>query len=234
MIVLHGIEGPEGWLSFHDALAAGSTVLAPTLPGFGESERPAWIETVPHVALFNLWLLQELGIGEVDLVGLGVGGWIAAEMAVMCPRSFRRLVLVDAAGLRPEKGEVLDIFILPWREVVRRCFFDADASEEYHRVYDASPIVDFGGPREAGRSMTMRIAYRPYMHDPALAPLLRRVQAPSLVVWGDKDAVVPIECGHMFAEAIPGAELRLIESCGHWPHYERPQELARLVRGFIG
>ena len=233
LVVLHGVEGPEGWLAFHDALAEATMVIAPTHPGFGETPRPDWVETIPHLALIYGWFLQEAGLDSVDLVGTGVGGWIAAEMAVMAPWSIEHLVLVDAAGLKPRRGETADIFVVPWADVIRRSFHDADQSPEYERVYGATPIQDFGGLREAGRSMVMRTCYRPYMHDPALLPMLGRLRVPTLVVWGDQDAIVPLECGRMYQEAIPGARLEVIENCGHFAHYERPQELATLVREFV-
>ncbi|HET6320031.1 MAG TPA: hypothetical protein VFG86_26540 [Chloroflexota bacterium] len=80
-LVLHGIEGNEGWLAFHDALASNATVYAPSHPGYGHTEAPAWITSVLHQAVFYNWFLRDLG--EVDVVGTGVGGWIAADMAVM-------------------------------------------------------------------------------------------------------------------------------------------------------
>jgi pimeloyl-ACP methyl ester carboxylesterase len=233
LLFLHGIEGPEGWLEVHDRLAGRATVYAPAHPGYGASERPDWIETNAHLALFYLWFLQEAGLDQVDLVGAGVGGWIAAEMAVMCPQVLRHLVLVDAAGVRPREGEILDIFVMAWREVIERSFSDPAASSEFQRIYGASPVQDFGGIRESGRSMAMRTCYRPYMHDPALLSLLSRVRIPALIVWGAEDKVIPLECGHQFQDAIPGARLEVIDRCGHFPHYERPEELAALVSEFV-
>ncbi|HLF77289.1 MAG TPA: alpha/beta fold hydrolase, partial [Dehalococcoidia bacterium] len=169
-LVLHGIEGPEGWLAFHEALAANATVYAPAHPGYGETRRPEWLESISHQALFYNWFLQEAGLDEVDLVGFGIGGWIAAEMATMAPRGLRHLVLAGPAGIRPRESQLLDVFVIPWQDVVRRCFYDADDCEEYLRIYSASPVVNFGGEREAGRSMTMRMCYRPYMYSSSLQP----------------------------------------------------------------
>jgi pimeloyl-ACP methyl ester carboxylesterase len=233
LLVLHGVEGHEGWLAFHEALAEHATVYAPSHPGYGHTERPAWMETIAHQAVFYHWFLQEAGLQAVDLVGVGVGGWIAAQMAVMCADHVRHLVLVDAAGIRPRQGETLDLFIIPWREVVERSFYDAQHSAEYQRIYGAAPIQEFGGLREAGRSMSIRMCYRPYMHDPALFPTLGKIGVPTLIVWGAQDQIMPIECGHLYQEAIPGARLRVIEQCGHWPHFEQPQALAEIIREFL-
>jgi pimeloyl-ACP methyl ester carboxylesterase len=232
-LVLHGIEGPEGWLSFHDLLSRQSKVLAPSHPGFGASGRPAWMETITHEALFYEWFLREAQLASVDLIGFGIGGWIAAEMATMCSHNLAHLVLVDSAGIRPRSSETLDIFIRPWREVVQSCVFNPSSAEQFRRIYDAAPIQDYGGSREAGRTMSMRLAYRPYMHSPALPSLLPGISTPTLIVWGAGDQIIPVECGQQFEESIPGSRLQIMQECGHWPHYERPQELAELVGKFL-
>jgi pimeloyl-ACP methyl ester carboxylesterase len=233
LVVLHGAEGPEGWLAFHEAVAEQATVYAPSHPGYGYTERPPWMETIAHQAVFYHWFLQEAGLVAVDLVGVGIGGWIAAQMAVMCSDNLRHLVLVDAAGIRPRQGEVIDIFIIPWGEVIERSLYDAQNCAEAQRIYTASPLQEFGGVREAGRSMSIRMCYRPYMHDPALLPTLGKIRVPTLVVWGAQDQIMPIECGHLYQQTIPGATLRVIENCGHWAHFERPQALAEIVQEFV-
>jgi pimeloyl-ACP methyl ester carboxylesterase len=231
-LVLHGIEGHEGWLAFHERLSQRATVLAPSHPGYGHTDCPDWIASIQHQAIFYQWFLQDAGLGPVDLIGIGIGGWIAAYMAVMCPSALRSLVLVDAAGIRPETTEILDIFVVPWREVIERGFYDASTASEHQRIYGASPIVDFGGIREAGRTMAMRMCFRPYMYDPALPGMLGKVRLPTCIVWGRDDQIVPIECASLYQRAIPGATLRIIERCGHFPHLEQPDQLASIVAEF--
>jgi pimeloyl-ACP methyl ester carboxylesterase len=233
LLVLHGVEGHEGWLAFHAALAEQATVYAPAHPGYEPTPRPEWLETIAHQAVFYHWFLRAAGLHDVDLVGVGVGGWIAAQMAVMCDEPLRHLVLVDAAGVRPRQGEILDIFIIPWREVVERSLYDAQRCAEAQRIYTAAPLVEFGGVREAGRSMSIRMCYRPYMYDPALLPTLGKIRVPTLVVWGAQDQIMPIDCGHLYHQAIPGATLRVIDRCGHWAHFEQPQALAEAIREFV-
>jgi pimeloyl-ACP methyl ester carboxylesterase len=232
-LVLHGIEGPEGWLAFHEALSRGSEVYAPSHPGFGESPRPEWIETITHQALFYEWYLREAGIEEADLIGFGIGGWIAAEMATMCSHNLRRLVLIDAAGVRPTESEIFDIFIRPWSDVVEQCVNDPGTAGEFRRIYDESPVLTFGGHREAGRIMSTRMCYRPYMHNPAFPAALGGIRTPALIVWGANDRIIPVECGRLYQQAIPGAKLEIMDNCGHWPHYEKPAELAEIVRGVL-
>jgi pimeloyl-ACP methyl ester carboxylesterase len=231
-LVLHGMEGFEGWLAFHSALARQATVYAPSHPGFGHTECPGWLSTVQHQAIFYNWFLQEAGLESVDLVGIGVGGWIAAQMAVMCSASLRHLVLVDAAGVRPEQGEILDVFVTPWKQVIERAFSDTKTAPEYERIYGGG-IAEYGGIREAGRTMSMRMCFRPYMYDPALPGMLGKIQVPTLIVWGTEDQIVPIECAAQYQRAIPGATVRILDHCGHFAHFEQPLLLAETIGGFI-
>jgi pimeloyl-ACP methyl ester carboxylesterase len=72
------------------------------------------------------------------------------------------------------------------------------------------------------------------MHNPAFPQALGAVRVPTLVVWGAEDRIIPVECGRLYADAIPGARLEVIDGCGHWPHYEKPDELAGVVSRFLG
>jgi pimeloyl-ACP methyl ester carboxylesterase len=233
-LVLHGIEGHEGWLAFHGALAEQTTVYAPSHPGYGHTDCPAWISSVQHQAVFYNWFLEAADVREVDLVGIGLGGWIAAEMAVMCTDRLRHLVLVDAAGIKPAQDDRLDIFVTPWRTVIERGFSNAKSAPEYTRLYgsDGSRIADFGGVREAGRTMTMRMCFRPYLYDPALPDMLGKIRCPTLIVWGKQDQIVPLECAERYQRAIAGAQLRILDPCGHFAHLEQPTLLARSIAEF--
>ena len=78
-LVLHGIEGNEGWLAFHESLAEHATVLATSHPGYGQTECPDWLTSVPHQAVFYNWFLQEAGLDEVDLVKQAIFFWNSAK-----------------------------------------------------------------------------------------------------------------------------------------------------------
>lgn len=232
VLVLHGVEGFEGWLQFHEILAEQATVYAPSHPGYGHTPCPEWLETIPHQAVFYHWFLQEQALAPVAVVGMGIGGWIAAQMAVMCPHNLTHLVLVDAAGIRPQQSDIFDIFITPWKQVIDRCFYDTANSSEYQRLFSGE-FQEFGGPREAGRTTSIRMCFRPFMYDRALPSMLEKVRVPTLIVWGAQDQIIPVECGQLYQRAIPGATLQRIEQCGHWPQFEQPQVLAQLVSEFV-
>jgi len=229
LVVLHHDWGALERPAFSDALARTFRVHAPTCPGWDGSERPAWLRSVRDVAILYQGLLDGLGVGPVTLVGLGFGGWIAAEMAAMSPGSARRLVLVGAMGLKPERGEILDQALLSYIAYVRTAFEDQGA---FDRIYGADPSTPLLEQWDLNREMSFRIAWKPYMYDPALPHLLGAVRAPALLVWGGRDRVVPLECGEAYARALPRARLAVVEGAGHAIDLERPDELSRLVASF--
>src|SRR3954468_18988648 len=108
VLVLHHDIGTVDRLPFYDALAARFSVLIPHHPGWGKSERPQWLRHPRDIAAMHTWLLAELGVEDVNLVGLGFGGWIAAEMISQSPRSYRRAVLVGPMGIKPPEGYIAD------------------------------------------------------------------------------------------------------------------------------
>jgi pimeloyl-ACP methyl ester carboxylesterase len=234
LLVLHHDIGTLERLPFYDALARHFTVLVPSHPGYDGSARPDWMRSVRDVAAVYQWLLGELAVtrdpGAVSVVGLGFGGWIAAEMATLAPRAFRRLVLVGAMGIKPDRGEITDQALVSYIDYVRLGFADQRAFDSF---FGADPPTSRLEQWDLNREMTFRIAWKPYMYNPTLPHLLGGVAALTLVVWGRDDRIVPLECGERFAKALPSARLEVVEGAGHWVELEKPHELARLVTNFV-
>jgi pimeloyl-ACP methyl ester carboxylesterase len=229
LLVLHRDTGTPERLPFYDALAGHFTVYLPAHPGYDGSERPGWMRSVRDVAAVYQWLLADRDLPEVSLLGLGFGGWIAAEMASMSPRAFRRLVLVGAMGIKPRQGEIFDQAIVSYIDYVRAGFEDAAAFE---RLFGAEPATPQLEQWDLNREMTFRIAWKPYMYNPGLPHLLGGVRIPSLVVWGSRDRVVPRDCGEQYARALGRARLAVVEGAGHCVEMEQPGPLAALVIRF--
>jgi pimeloyl-ACP methyl ester carboxylesterase len=233
LLVLHHDIGSPERPALHDALARHFTVFAPSHPGYDGSPRPDWMRSVRDVAVVYQALLagheRTRAPGTVTLIGLGFGGWIAAEMATMAPRAFRRLVLVGAMGLKPERGEIADQALLSYIDYVRRGFADQGA---FDRIFGAEPPTSQLEQWDLNREMTFRIAWKPYMYNPTLPHLLGGVATPALVVWGRHDRIVPLECGERYAKALADARLEIVEGAGHFVDLEKPDELAGLVTRF--
>jgi pimeloyl-ACP methyl ester carboxylesterase len=229
MVLHHDIGTPER-LPFYDDLAAKFEVLVPHHPGYGRSPRADWLRSVRDVAVLYQGLLAELHIAAPTLVGLGFGGWIAAEMATMAPAALHRLVLVGAMGIKPPDGDILDQALINYIQYARGGFHDQIA---FNRVYGDEPTVDQLEQWDLCREMCFRIAWKPYMYSQTLPHLLGNVQAPALVVWGDHDGVVPRSAGEIYAKQLRRARLEIVRASGHCVDMEKPAELAWLISDFV-
>jgi pimeloyl-ACP methyl ester carboxylesterase len=148
----------------------------------------------------------------------------------MAPRAIRRLVLVGAMGIKPERGEIADQALLSYIDYVRRGFADPAA---FARVYGAEPATPTLEQWDLNREMTFRIAWKPYMYNPTLLHLLGGISTPALVVWGRDDRIVPLECGERYVKALGQARLEVVEGAGHFVEMEKPEALASLVTRFV-
>ncbi|HVZ09216.1 alpha/beta fold hydrolase [Rhodopila sp.] len=230
VLVLHHDIGSPDRLPFYDALAQKHDVVIPHHPGWGKSERPAWLRHPRDIAAMYSWLLADLGVTGVSLVGLGFGGWIATEMASQAPTAYRRLVLLGASGIKPPEGDIMDQSIVSYI-VYPRSGFHAEAA--FKAVYgDVS--TDQLEAWDIAREMSFRVAWKPYMYSQTLPHLLGGVRTPALLIWGDDDQHVPISAAHAYEKALPNAKLTVIPACGHFAEMEKPDEVAGLVTGFIG
>jgi pimeloyl-ACP methyl ester carboxylesterase len=231
LLVLHHDTGTLPRLPFYDALAERFDVLVPHHPGYGKSERPEWLRHPRDVAVMYRWLLAELGVSAPILVGLGFGGWIAAEMATAAPRDVGALALVGAMGVKPPRGDILDQALLSYMDYVKAGFHQQAAMDA---AYGAEPSTDQLVEWDVCREMSFRIAWKPYMYSQTLPHLLGGVKARALVAHGDDDRVVPLSAAEVYAKALPNAKLEVVKACGHYVEMEKPTELAALVTALAG
>ena len=234
LLILHDEMGHPGWLRFHEALAQHHTLYIPSHPGFGESERLNWIMNMRDMAGWYLEALDDLGLGQVNVVGFSLGGWLAAEMATMCPNQFKKLVLVGAPGIRPPVGEIFDMFLVVAKEFITAGYLDPAGIQEFRQVCPDDPTPEQVEAWELAREEACRLSWRPYMYYPALPHLLRRLKKlPTLIVWGRQDAIVPLSVGEVYRDSIQGSRLAILDNCGHHPEIESSDEFVRLVQGFL-
>ena len=234
LLILHGELGVPGWLSAYAQLAQDFTVYVPSLPGFGQSARPDWILSVRDLAAWVTWFVRDLGLPQpLPVIGSSLGGWVAAEIATINPGLFTRMVLVGAAGLKPDEGHVWDYFMHSSKEAFAQAFFDPASAPEYARYYGEGWTQEDELQAEWNREMAARLIWKPYMRSHTLAALLGGVTTPTLVVWGREDAIIPLSVCERYVRAIPGATARVLDRCGHLPEMEQPDAFVRAVRGFL-
>jgi pimeloyl-ACP methyl ester carboxylesterase len=234
LLVLHGAGGNRGFTRWTTKVAERYTVWAPTHPGFGRSGDAEWMEGIDDLARFYLWFIDSAKLGRPHLLGQSIGGWTAAEMAAMSPGAIDRLILVAPVGLKPETGEITDVFYHSPAELRDMTMHDPKTIPEWDELYGKPPTPAELEIAERNREMTARLTWKPYMHNPRLEHFLPRVTNPTLIVWGCADRIVPVECGELYRRALPNAKLTVLDACGHVPPIEQPDAFARLVLDFLG
>jgi pimeloyl-ACP methyl ester carboxylesterase len=229
LVFLHGAGGHTGWMGFLDALAQDFMVYAPEHPGFGRSDDPSWLDEIGDLAYFYLDFLEALGLDRVHLIGTSLGGWIAAELAVRNQTRLASLTLVGAVGITANGKPIDDIFRMPVEENLRR--FYADPERAARRLHDMATIDMTLAAKN--RLTVSRLAYRPRFHNPGLAKWLHRVTVPTLLIYGDRDGLVPPEFGEAYRAAIPASRLVILENAGHAPFDEQRDAFLAAFRGFV-
>lgn len=230
VLILHHDIGTVDRLPFYDALAAEFDVIVPHHPGWGKSERPQWMRSPRDISAIYAWLLADLDVTNVSLIGLGFGGWIAAEMASQAPRAFAKLMLVGAMGVKPAEGEfIADQAIVSYIAYPKSGFHNEAA---FTAIY-GDVTTDQLEAWDIAREMVFRTAWKPYMYSQTLPHLLGGVRSPALIVWGDDDRIVPLSAGQIYARALPGATMTTIPECGHFAEMEKPDAVAKLAIDFL-
>jgi pimeloyl-ACP methyl ester carboxylesterase len=233
LLLLPGEDMLEAESAFVGGLAKNFEVVLASPPGFGRSSRPDWLTQPADQAYLLLSLLKKLYLAHVPAIGCSLGGWIAAEMAVMDDDCFSRLVLIDPYGVKlggPTTRDFADIYQLGPAKSAALKFRAPDTMKR-----DLSKLGDDELARIARNQESFaRFAWEPYLHNPKLQHLLYRVAAPTLILWGEQDGIASVDYARGFAKLIPGARVATIADAAHYPHLEQPDAVLRHVGEFLG
>jgi pimeloyl-ACP methyl ester carboxylesterase len=232
-LYLHSTLGESiRWLPFHQAWAKNFTVYSPMHPGFGGSGGFEDISNIEDMAFHYIEFLDALGLEEVVLGGVSLGGWIAAEIAVRWPERVKKLWISGSPGLWTEDDRLADLFrVMEFPNKLRELLFHDPEG------YMAKLIVEDEADEQkrlfAYQAMTVlaRLVWeRPY--NPKLAARLRRVKCPTLLLWGASDKLVPPAFGKAYHKYLPHAEWQTIPNCGHLSMFEKESEFVQAVERF--
>ena len=230
LLLLHGGGGPMMGLPFTDKLAKNFEIIAPTHPGFGGTRAPDHFDGMEDLKYFYLDLLDALDINDAVLMGISMGGWLAAELATISCAQFSKLVLVDAVGVKiggPTDRDIVDVWGIPPEEATRIMWHDPEKAPKMGGLSDEA-ISEIAANRIALGLYT----WEPYMHNPKLTHRIHRISVPTLVIWGASDGLVKPDYGQAYAKLIKGAKFVAISEAGHSPHVEQPEAFLSQVLAF--
>jgi pimeloyl-ACP methyl ester carboxylesterase len=226
LVFFHGAGTATGF----DALlplAEHAKLIVPNHPGFGASADDPSIDSIQDYVLHYLDLFDQLGLEEISIAGLSMGGLIAATLAIQQPQRVRRLVLAAPFGLRDDEHPTVDFFSIPDEEVLSYLFADMSVFEGA-----PPPTPEFLADRYRESTSFARVAWkRPY--DLKLKKWLHRVAAPTLILWGEADRLIPVGQAAVWADEIPNASVKTFPGIGH-VLFDESREAVDAVGEFVG
>jgi pimeloyl-ACP methyl ester carboxylesterase len=213
-LLLHGGAGPDSTGGFAELLAATKPARAfnPTHPGFGGTSRPESLNTIRGLAALYVALVEKLELEDVTVVGNSVGGWIAAEVALIGSPRVSGAVLIDAVGIQVPGHPVADFFSLSMDEVFTLSFHDPDRFR-----FDPTTLPPAAQAIAAGNRAALTVYAGTAMSDPTLRERLTALEMAILVPWGESDRIADTEYGRAYANTIPMARFQLLRNTGHQP-----------------
>lgn len=226
--------GPIGlnrWTPFLERLAERRRVIVPSFPGFPGALGQDRLDGIEDWVCAALDLLEGAGLAGADLVGGSVGGALVAESAAFCPHIARRLVLIGPFGLHSEEEPIPDLWSRPPKEFRSLLTRDPAPVDLQLDCPEGTDEIEWSIVNRRSVATAARLLWP--LGDLGLAKRLHRIAAPTLLLWGSEDAVIPPSYAKRFAEGICEAHIRSIEHAGHLADLDRPEETARAVLEFL-
>lgn len=246
VVLLHGLFVHRGaWDAVIDEVSSEFQLIAPDFPGFGESEKPPQSRFAYDVGAFTevvADLFAGLDLGRAAVVGHALGGAVALTLAARHPELVSRLVLVDSMCFDAPIDLRLRVALLPvvggfvlkqlWGRAMFRSFFRSEVLSDQ----TGYPLARIDGYYDAFDDPTSResalATLRATRDTRPIEAQTARIQAPTLVVWGRGDRLVPAGFGQRLSRQIRGAGFELMDT-GHAPHEQRPAEFAAILGRFL-
>lgn len=252
LLLIHGMAGSsETWRGVLPALAKNHRVIAPDLPGHGQSAKPRGDYSLGAFAASLRDLLRALDVEKATVVGQSLGGGVAMQFTYQHPEYCERLILIGSGGLGPDVNWTLRLLSAPGAELVLPIIAPKPVLDAGNKIRSWLSSAGVHSPRadEAWRSYssladretrqaflrTLRsvVDYRGQAVS-AMNRLYLNSAMPTLLIWGDSDKIIPVAHGHAAHEAIPGSRLEVLPGIGHYPHAEAPGAVVEIIDDFLG
>ena len=233
LVLVHGVGGDaDQWAFCFEQLAASHRIIALDLLGFGRSDKPPIDYRIAGFVEVLDRFLANLGVARAHLLGHSLGGWVVAAFALRFPEKVDKLVLNDAAGIDDGACAIPVDLKISARANLRtafECMFHDKAM-----VTEALVDLAYALHLERGDGFTIRSVLETLANPwEKLDGKLGGLRAPTLILWGEDDAITPLSMARAFHREIAGSRLQIIAACGHLPPLERPDEFVAAVTGFL-
>ena len=219
------------WLPVHERLAAHYEVIIPIHPGCAGSDGLETIDTMEDLVFHSLDVCDALGIRRPVLLGTSLGGWLAAEFAIRYAERLRALILVDALGLRVPEAPTADLLRLDATQL-RATLFANPTAPVAHEIVPETPSPAAMPAFLQARQVLARLAWQ-FPDNAKLRHYLYRVHVPTLILWGEQDAVISLTHGRAYQAGIANAALHVLPQCGHLPHVEQSEAFAHALLTYL-
>ncbi|MEW5853179.1 MAG: alpha/beta fold hydrolase [Myxococcota bacterium] len=248
LVLIHGfIVSHKVWSGLIPRLAQSFRVIAPDLPGHGDSSRPdpsTCPYDAPYLADRVAKLLESLGVSGAGVVGHSMGGKVASYLTARHPDRVSRLLLINSQGLphpMPLLGKLVllpvvgkPLFIKGYTRAAVKQYFKSDVFTDPRNVSDEMVdevyrCLNLPGGRVAAYAMLRHTV----VPTPEFPDILRRIKVPVHLVWGELDRIYPLELGRQFQSLLPGATLTVIPGCAHTPPEEQPERTLEEIQRFM-
>ena len=233
VLFLHGAGGVMAD-RFLETLAQQYQVIAPRHPGFGESSGTEHLLDIYDLIYYYLDFLDAANLRNLPLIGHSLGGMFAAELAAVQPERFTKLALIAPVGLWNAQYPVADFFSMTPAELSEAVYHDPEspiAKAAAQAPEEDEAYVHF--MLERAKSLATAAKYLWPIPNRGLNKRLHRISAPTLLIWGESDKLVPPNYGKDFQAGIAGARLEIIPEAGHIPQIEQPERLSESVLSFL-
>ena len=237
ILLLHGIgAAAERWARLMPLLAGRYHLIAPDIIGFGYSDKPNVDYTMQFFLEFIDRFVSTLRLDNLYLIGSSFGGQLAAEYTISRSKKgdVDALVLISPSGLSKEPTEAFTQYVMaslyPSIESAKKAFSLMYCGKNVDDVYTRDFVNRMLLPnaKYVFISTLMNMQKHSDMKD-----RLHMIDVPTLIVWSEKDLLIPVEHAYILHERIKGSRLVIMNGCGHTPYYERPEEFADIVDKFF-
>jgi pimeloyl-ACP methyl ester carboxylesterase len=237
LIYLHGLGGGGRWESYHMALANDTLTYAPVLPGWQDFSLAKALGSVAEYVPLMVQFLDAIEVENAIIAGHSIGAWIALRLTIAHPERVERLIVVDSLGVDTPEAPAVELDVLD-EESFAKLLFARLGSIAVANPYGFG--AEFTSVRSSpeferqwkGRNLVAGIEHG-VRGDPEMQAELGRIEAESLIVWGNADGIAPPAHADLLKASIPHARRALIEDAGHLPMVERREAFHRVLRDFI-